>query len=236
MRLQEQNFPLNCLIWKRTYSNCSCCLLTPRLFHSFLSAGCLLCFWLCVECFIRVVVKLCAVLHSHLADFLFLSYPALCWTVTVSNHRLCFSSSSQQVRSPRGEYQVLWCTIAPWHIDRAWTGYCFTWSGCAFVGTRRAQWGVDHMPLRPYPTSDSLRGRSLYGTDRQLGTVTPGPLTSQRKCWMGADCPASVQVMHNKVRPRWTHVVSGRRLEVFSAARARDKPTSGSFRGLRLFP
>ncbi len=45
----------------------------------------------------------------------------------------------------------------------------------------------------------------------------------------------AVQVMHNKVRPRWTHVVSGHQLKFFSDARARDKPTSSSIRGLWLY-
>ncbi len=34
--------------------------------------------------------------------------------------------------------------------------------------------------------------------DRQLRTVTLVLLTSQRKSWLGADCPVSLQVMHNK--------------------------------------
>ncbi len=42
-----------------------------------------------------------------------------------------------------------------------------------------------------------------------------------------------------RCKTRWdrggTHVVRGHRLKVVSAARARDKPTSGSFRGLCLY-
>ncbi len=42
--------------YKCNYSND---FLTLLLFHSFLSAGCLLFFWVCVECFVRVVVMGC---------------------------------------------------------------------------------------------------------------------------------------------------------------------------------
>ncbi len=51
------------------------------------------------------------------------------------------------------------------------------------VGTGQTQWGMDHIPLRCYPTSDSLRGQSLYRIDRQLCTITLVPLTSRRKIW-----------------------------------------------------
>ncbi len=61
-------------------------------------------------------------------------------------------------------YDVLWQSV-DW----------LTWSGCAFVfvGTGRTKWGMDHIPLHPYPISDSLRRQSLYGLDHQLRTVTP---------------------------------------------------------------
>ncbi len=146
-----------------------------------------------------------------------LSLTLCAWRAIFSPTLLCLSKIKQQpvlscfpVSFPHGEYQVL-CRLcahmmycdALWRIDGVWTGYCFTSAGCVFVGTGWTQWGMDHIPLHPYPTSNSLRRQSLYGMDRQLCTIAPVPLTSRRKSWLGADCPVSVQVMHNKVRLRW---------------------------------
>ncbi len=150
MQLQEQHFP-NPLIWKRTccnynynYSND---LLNLLLFHSFLSAGCLV--------FLPVLRVLSGWLNFTLsltlctADFLFLSYSAPCWTVTVSKHLLRFSQQQVFILFSSffhswwisgivpslchlRTYDVLWCAIVLQCIDGV-AGYCFTWSGCAFV-------------------------------------------------------------------------------------------------------
>ncbi len=83
-------------------------------------------------------------------------------------------------------YDVLWCIIAPWFIGRVCTG-CFTSSGCVFVLVVTAwiwAWSTSHFALVPL-------GRSLYRIDRQLRTVTPVPLASKRKSWLGADCLGS---------------------------------------------
>ncbi len=68
-------------------------------------------------------------------------------------------------------YDILRYAIALWRIDGLWTGYCFTWSGCAFVlvGTRRTQWGMDHIPLAITANDKTL---ILCNTDQSRNFIT----------------------------------------------------------------
>ncbi len=66
------------------------------------------------------------------------------------------------------------------------------------VGVCLCLWGIVHFLLCPYPTTNSLRGRSLFGIDRQF-RISVSFLNSRRQSWLGADFPVSVQAMHNKV-------------------------------------
>ncbi len=87
MQLQEQNLPLIALdVWFERELNYSCSndLLTPLLFHSFLSAGCLSFFWLTHLCLSQQQV-----LHCFPVSFPHGEYQVLCHLCAIYAHMMC---------------------------------------------------------------------------------------------------------------------------------------------------